>query len=208
VQRACPGYTTRRNDAHRSRLEHALAGRLGVLSLVCATLLGCSTTFGAAGTYSVHPDEVGTIGAKTSSMLDLGLFAQEAHVALGVETQLLHRLTGPGDAGGQWRLLGLAGLTHMAKPYENMFGYELLFKGGVARDDTDGSPDIVGVLGASFGVPLRLACPAPTWRSDSLAAFGTYIVPEVGIHSLGLDDTLEFTGGLSFRVHLWSAFMP
>lgn len=177
--------------------------------LCCGALaLGCSTSFGGTGTYSVHPGEVASIGGKTSSMLDLGLFDQQAHLALGVESQLLHRLTGPGDAGGQWRLLGLAGLTHMPKPHENLIGYELLFKGGVARDSSDGVPDFVGALGGSFGVPLRLGCHAPLWRSDDLAAIATYIVPELGFHALGFDDTLELTAGLSFRVHVWSAFMP
>lgn len=191
---------SRRTSLERCRYPSLVA--LGTLTL------GCSTTIGGAGTLSVHPGEIASIGGKTSSMLDLGLFDQEAHLAVGVETQLLHRLTGPGDAAGQWRFLGLAGLTHLPKPHENLFGYELLFKGGVARDDTDGEADFVGVLGGSFGVPLRLSCSKPLWRSDDLAAISTYIVPELGFHALGLDDTLELTAGLSFRVHLWSAFMP
>jgi hypothetical protein len=201
VQRGSPG------DPIRNR-DEACRGSVCALACCAALTFGCSTTFGATGTYSIHPADVATIGGKTSSMLDLGLFDQKAHLAVGVESQLLHRLTGRGDAGGQWRMLGLLGITHMPKPNESMIGYELLFKGGVARDATDSVPDVVGAVGGSFGVPLRLACPQPLWRSDDLAALGTYIVPELGFHALGLDDTLELTAGLSFRVHLWSAFMP
>lgn len=141
-------------------------------------------------------------------MLNLGLFDTQAHLALGLESQVMQRLTKPSNAWGNWRLLALAGITHMPKPQEPRLGYEVLIKGGLARDDSDGSADVLGALGASFGLPIRVTSSMPLWRADDLAGIGAFIVPELGFNTLGFDDSLELTAGLSVRVNVWSAITP
>jgi hypothetical protein len=172
--------------------------------LVCA----CSTSVGGAGSYSVHPDRVANLGFKTRSLVNLGVLDTKANVAFGVESAVLQRLSGSGNAWGQWRMQGLLGVTHMPKRQEFLLGYEALLAGGVARYYEGASPRFGAALGTSVGMPIRLSSSQPPWRADDLVAIGTYLVPEVGFTSLGIDDTLELTAGLSFRLHLWSAFMP
>jgi hypothetical protein len=201
VQRRSPGDTTRNQDDARR-------WRVGALACCGALALGCSTTIGATGVYAVHPDKVASLGTKTASMLNLGLFDTKAHLAAGVESQVMQRLTKPSNAWGNWRLLALAGITHMPKPQEFRLGYEVLIKGGVARDDSDGSADLLGVLGASLGSPIRLTSSAPLWRADDLAGVGVFVVPELGFSTLGFDDALELSAGLSLRVNVWSAITP
>jgi hypothetical protein len=177
------------------------------LGLVAALCAACSTSLGAAGSYSVHPEQVANLGFKTRSLVNLGLFDTKANLALGVESQVLQRLSG-GNAWGQWRIQALAGITHMPNRHELRLGYEALLVAGLARYYAGEAPTVGAALGASFGAPIRLSSSAPPWRSDDLAAMGLFLVPEVGLTTLGLANSLEVTAGLSLRVHLWSAFMP
>jgi len=177
------------------------------LGLVAALCAACSMSVGAAGSYSVHPEQAANLGIKTRSQVNLGLFDTKANLALGVESQVLQQLS-DGNAWGQWRIQALAGITHMPNRHEFRLGYEALLVAGFARYYAAAAPTVGAALGASFGAPIRLSSSAPPWRSDDLAALGFFLVPEVGLTTLGLDDSLEVTAGLSLRLHLWSAFLP
>jgi hypothetical protein len=196
-----------RHERHDSVVRDDVTFDRAVVLSLAALVSACSASVGAAGSHSVHPSSVSNLGFKTRSMVNLGVFDTKANLAVGVESQVLQRLTGSGNAWGQWRVQALLGVTHMPKRQEFLLGYEALLSGGMARYYAGASPTFGGALGATVGMPVRLSSPAPLWRADDLAAVGLYIVPEVGFTTLDFQ-THELTAGLSLRVHLWSGFMP
>jgi len=177
-----------------------------LLSVALSLSSACSTSLGAAGAYGV-PHSAANLGVKVRSLVNLGVFDTRANLALGVESQVLQRVS-DGNAWGQWRLQALVGVTHMPKQQESRLGYEALLVAGAARYYVGPTAKAGSALGMTFGTPLRLSGSAPPWRADDLAALGFFVVPEVGLTTLGLGDSQEVTGGLSLRLQLWSAFMP
>jgi hypothetical protein len=171
------------------------------------SLLGCSSSLGGAVVHAVHPDSRTAVGFETTTMASLSLLDTQADVALGLKSRILHRLTGPQDAFGQWRLQLLLGLTHMPQPRECWVGYEILLAPGMGRYYYSGDDArLGGALGLLGALPLRLSAHAPPWRSDDLIAANVYLVPEVGANYVG--NNFELSAGLSVRTHFWSQITP
>ena len=109
----------------RRSLTRLLAG-LG------STLLGCASSLGPAGSYTLRHGGVPSTGFAASSIADLALVDGPANVAVGFEGQVLERVD-KYDRAGQWRFQALAGLTHLPRPFEPRLGYEALLGVGAAR---------------------------------------------------------------------------
>jgi hypothetical protein len=177
--------------------------------LILTTLLitACSSGIGATGSYLATSGGIPSAGLKTRTMVNLALVDGPNDFAFGLDTELMERLDEPKTKIGQWRIATLFGYSNMPRPNESLLGGEMLLNIGMARMVTDEDAKLKFLLGGQIGIPIRLFSSKPAWRSDDFISLGTYLVPYLGVNWLAVED-VDFVGGISLRLHLWSSTLP
>lgn len=112
----------------------------------------------------------------------------------------------------QSRYLAEIGASWIPRGYRRYVGVEFFGLAGIARGSmgaADATP-IAGVLGASFGVPIRLTEAA--FGDDALLQPTFLLVPYVimtGAYPIAPSQgQLSFGGGIGVRIHLDSTLLP
>jgi hypothetical protein len=140
-------------------------------------------------------------------MVSLAVVDGPNDVAFGLDTELMERLDEPKTKIGLWRIAALAGYSNMPRPNESVLGSEMLLNIGMARMVFKEEPELKFLLGGQIGIPIRLFCSKPAWRSDDFVSLGTYLVPHLGVNWFAVED-VDFVGGISVRLHFWSSTLP